>query len=220
MKIRVLIVEDQNIVRSSLRALLERSNINIEVIGEASTGEDAIKLAKDLVPDVVVMDVMLRRSEISGIKATREISALGHDIKIIALSVVEDLAYVKGMLNAGAKGYLFKGCTEMELVKAIHSVRDDGIYFSEEANRVVLEDYVDSQQNPEELQRSKLTEREVQILRFTALGENPNEIAERLKISRKTVDRHKSNMKSKLRIFSDASLTKFALKEGIIHLDE
>ncbi|MCK6622037.1 MAG: response regulator transcription factor [Calditrichaceae bacterium] len=219
MKIKVLLVEDHTIVRSSLRVLLERQP-GIEVIGEAATGEEAIELAGQLLPDIVIMDVVLRGAEISGIQATRKIIDLQKGIRVIALSVMEDLAYVKSMLSAGASGYLFKGCTEEDLMEALHDVMQGKVYFSEEAGRAVHEDYVHLMQTPVKPRAGELTSRELDIVRLIALGENPKEIANRLSISRKTVDAHKRNLMEKLSLRSDAELTRYALREGIIREDE
>lgn len=219
MKIKVLLVEDHTIIRSSLRVLLERQP-GIEVIGEAATGEEAIELAGQLLPDIVIMDVVLRGAEISGIQATRKIIDLQKGIRVIALSVMEDLAYVKSMLSAGASGYLFKGCTEEDLMEALHDVMQGKVYFSEEAGRAVHEDYVHLMQTPAKPRAGELTSRELDIVRLIALGENPKEIANRLSISRKTVDAHKRNLMEKLSLRSDAELTRYALREGIIREDE
>lgn len=219
MKIKVILVEDHTIIRSSLRALLERQP-DIEVIGEAATGEKAIDLAGQLLPDIVIMDVVLRGAEISGIQATRKISDMKKGIKVIALSVMEDLAYVKSMLAAGASGYLFKGCTEEDLMEALNNVMQGKVYFSEEAGRAVHEDYVHLMQTPAKLRAGELTPRELDIVRLIALGENPKEIANRLSISRKTVDAHKRSIMEKLGLKSDAELTRYALREGIIREDE
>lgn len=218
-KIKIILVEDHTIVRSSLRALLDRQP-NIEVIGEAATGEEAIELASQLPPDIVIMDVVLRGAEINGIKATRKIIDMKKGIRVIALSVIEELAYVKSMLSAGASGYLFKGCTEDDLMEALNNVMQGKIYFSEEAGRVVHEDYVNLIQSPAKSRDGELTSRELDIIRLVALGENPKEIADRLRISRKTVDAHKRKLMGKLNLWSDAELTKYALREGIIREDE
>lgn len=217
--IKLVLVEDHTIIRSSLRVLLERQP-EIEVIGEAANGRDAIELCRERQPDVVIMDVVLRGSEISGIQATRQIVDLQKNIRVIALSVMEELAYVKSMLSAGASGYLYKGCTEAELMEAIFRVLKGEVYFSEEAGRAIQADYVNIVQNPVKTGAGKLTDREYEILRWTVLGENPKEIASRLQIARKTVDTHKRRVMEKLDIWNDADLTKFALREGIIREDE
>jgi len=218
MKIKVLLVEDHTIISSGVHALLEHQ-ADIEVVGEAANGREAVDLATRLSPEVVIMDVVLRGSKISGLQATKQIADLNKGIKVIALSVMEDLAYVKSMLSAGASGYLFKGCSTEELLEAIHAVLQGEVYFSEGARRVVEQDYVNLVQNPLKSHK-ELTDRETEILRMTALGKNAKEIADDLEISRKTVDVHKRKIMEKLDLWSVAELTKYALREGIILEDE
>lgn len=219
MKIKVLLVEDHTIISSGLHAILE-PQADIEVVGKTVNGREAVELAARLSPAVVIMDVVLRGSEISGIEATRQIAELNKDVKVIALSVMEDLAYVKSMLAAGASGYLFKGCSTEELLEAIHAVLQGEVYFSEGARRVVEQDYVNLVQNPLKSHKGELTDREIEILKFVALGKNAKEIADRLDISRKTVDVHKRKIMEKQNLWSVAELTKYALREGIILEDE
>lgn len=213
MAIKVLVVDDHTIIRSSLRVLLEQQS-EVDVVGDSADGMTAIELARQLSPDVVLMDVMLRGSEVSGIEATQKITEVMPETKVIALSVVEEITYVKRILAAGATGYLFKGCTEEELVEAIHSVVKGQSYFSEGALQVVQEDYVTTAQSQGNY--SKLTVREMEILKLIASGLPTKGIAAELRISHKTVDAHKRNIMEKLEMWSVAELTRYALKEGII----
>lgn len=215
-QIKIVLVEDHNIIRSGLRVFLEQQP-DIVIAGEAANGQDAINLARELSPDVFLMDVVLRGSEISGIQATRKITEMKKGIKVIALSVMEEQAYVKGMLSAGASGYLFKGCNEIELMEAIYSVINDETYFSKGAERVIQDAYVDMIQNPAKDRHGDLTDREVEILRLTALGENSKEIGDKLSIHRKTVDTHKRRILEKLNLRNIAELTRYALRHRIIH---
>ncbi len=218
MKIRVLVVEDHTIIRSSLRALIERQQ-DIEVAGETGDGREAVDLARKLAPDIVLMDVSLRGSGLTGIQATQEITNLKTGAKVIALSVIEELSHVKRMLAAGASGYLFKGCTEAELIAAIHAATNGQTFFSEDATRVIQEDYVAIVQNPESAP-SNLSPRELEILKCLVAGHPAKYIAGELEISRKTVDAHKRKIMEKLNIWSIAELTRYALREGIILEDE
>ncbi len=211
-------VEDHNIIRASLQALIERRG-DLHVVGATSNGEEAVSLAERLKPDVVIMDVVLRGSNMTGMQATREITRSRTGCKVLALSVMEDLAYVKGMLAAGASGYLFKGCSEDELLEAIQAVLAGETYFSEEARHVIQEDYVNLVQKPPGDAPGELTDREREVLRLTALGQSSKSIAADLNISRKTVDAHRRKVMEKLDIWSVAELTKYALRERII-LDE
>jgi len=215
MLIKVVLVEDHTIIRASLRALLDRQP-DLEVVGEAGDGHKAVELVEQIKPDVVIMDVVLRESALCGMEATRKITHFEESPKVIALSVMEELAYVKQMLSAGASGYLFKGCTEKELMEAIHTVLSGRTYFSKDVERVIQEDYVNLVQQPPEKTSTELTDREMEILRLTAMGKAAKEIAGDLQISRKTVDAHKRKLMAKLEIWSIAELTRYALREGII----
>jgi len=218
MKIRILLVEDHTIVRTSLRALLERQQ-DIEVVGETGDGVEAVDLIEQLSPDIVLMDVALRGSKLNGMQATQKITDSTISTKVIALSLIEELSHVKQMLSAGASGYLFKGCSEDELLAAIHSVSGGKTYFSKKALRAIQEDYVTNAQNPADA-GSKLSPRELEILKRLVSGHPSKFIAGDLDISRKTVDAHKRRIMQKLNIRSIAELTRYALRERIIVDDE
>ncbi|NUM76396.1 response regulator transcription factor, partial [candidate division KSB1 bacterium] len=141
MKIKVLLVEDHHVIRAGFRALLE-SQSEVEVVGETDNGAEAIDLALKLQPHVVIMDIGLRGSEITGTQATRKITAAHKEIKVIALSVMEDGPHVKGMMSAGASGYLSKGCTADELHEAIQTVMEGKFYFSKGVNATIQEEFV------------------------------------------------------------------------------
>ncbi|MFQ5649851.1 MAG: response regulator [bacterium] len=219
MPLSVLLVEDHTLIRASLRALLEKQP-DINVVGEIGDGQKAVDLAEELSPDIVLMDIMLRGSQVSGMQATQKIMAANPETKVIALSVMEDLTYVKRMLSAGACGYLFKGCTEDELVEAVRTVVSGKSYFSEEMLQVIQEDYVTTVQSEDGSAQKKLTARELEILQRIASGDPSKSIASDLNISRKTVDAHKRNIMEKLNIWSIAELTQYAMREGIIGEDE
>jgi len=215
MSIKVLLVEDHTIIRASLKALLGLQP-DLELVGETGDGQEAVELAARTKPVIVIMDVVLRESPLSGMEATKKITQSQDGPKVIALSVMEDLAYVKKMLSCGASGYLFKGCTEKELMEAIHTVLSGKTYFSKDVERAIHEDYVSIVQQPVKKNRADLTEREIEILALTAMGGSAKGIAGELNISRKTVDAHKRKLMAKLGIWSIAELTKYALRNGII----
>lgn len=219
MKIKILLVEDQLVVRAGFRALIHE-HAGLEVVGETGNGAEAIEFAGKLQPHVILMDIELRDSAINGIHATRRITAFNKDIRVIALSTWDDAPYIRGMVAAGACGYLSKTCSPEELLDAVETVMAGGRYFSKDAGKILQEDYVNMVQNPLVSEPGELTARELHVLRFIALGENSKEIADRLKISPKTVDAHRRKVMNKLDLHSIADLTKYAIREKIIQADE
>ncbi len=218
MKIKILLVEDLHVTRSGYRALLEKQP-GLEVVGETDNAAEAVEKARQLLPDVVIMDIGLRGSEMTGTQATREIMALNQDIKVIALSVMEKTAYVKGMLRAGACAYLSKNCTEDELMEAIEAAMEGRRYFSKGVKEIIEEDYIDIITNPH-THKGDLSEREWEVLRLTALGLNSKGIGDELNISPKTADAHRRSVMKKLNFKSIADLIKYAIREKIIQESE
>ncbi len=219
MKIKILLVENHHVIRESFRALLE-SQSGLEVVGETDNGAEAIDLALKLQPHVIIMDIGLRGSEITGTQATRKVTALNKEIKVIALSVWEDGAHVKGMMAAGASGYLSKSCTAEELKAAIQTVMEGKPYFSEGINAIIQEEFVNIVRHSSSSNPNDLTDRELEVLRLIAQGENSKAIALSLKISPKTVDAHRRNLMDKLKLYTVADLTKYAIREKIIQESE
>ena len=219
MKTKILLVEDLHVTRSGFRALLEKQP-GLEVVGETDNGPEAVKLARESSPDVVIMDLGLRGAGMTGTQATRHITTFNKNIKVIALSVMEASAYVKGMLRAGASGYLSKNCTEEELLEAIEAVKQGERYFSKGVKQIIEEDYVDLVTHPQTTGKGELSGREQDILRLTALGLNAKEIGKELKIASKTVDFHKRSLMKKLNFTSIADLIKYAIREKIIQESE
>jgi two-component system response regulator NreC len=219
MKIKILLVEDLHVTRSGYRALLEKQP-GLEVAGETDNAADAVEKARLLSPDVVIMDIGLRGSEMTGTQATRQITALDKDIKVITLSIMEKSAYVKGMLRAGACAYLSKNCTEDELLEAIEAAMEGRRYFSKSVKEIIEEDYIDIITNPRASRKGELSEREWEVLRLTALGLNSKGIGDELDISPKTVDAHKRSLMKKLNFKSIADLIKYAIREKIIQESE
>lgn len=219
MSVRILLVDDHHVVRAGFREILEEQP-DFEVIGETDNGNDAKNLARELSPDVILMDIDLRGSELTGVQASRQILAHDDSINIIALSVYADAQHVKAMLAAGCKGYLSKACTDEEMVEAVTTVMTGENYFNEEILAVIQDAYVQQIQNPVVGNADDLTRRETEILRQVALGENSKSIGDKLDISSKTVDAHKRKIMEKLKLYSVADLTKYAIRKGIIHPDE
>ncbi len=219
MKIKILLVEDQRIMREGFRALLKNQS-ELEVIGETDNGAEAIDMALRLQPHVIVMDITLRGSEMTGTQATRKITSLHKEIKVIALSVWEDGASIKAMMAAGASGYLSKGCTADELREAIETVMQGKPYFSADINATVQEEFVNIARNSSPANPNDLSDRELEVLRLIALGENTKAIADSLNISPKTVDAHRRKIMEKLKLYNVVDLTKYAIREKIIQASE
>ncbi len=212
MNIKVLIADDHQIVRESLRALLEKEP-GITVVGEAGEGRTALRLARELVPDVIIMDVVM--AELNGIEATRQVVAEFPEIKVIALSMHNDRRFVLNMLKAGARGYLLKDCASQNLIKAIRLVIANKTYISHEIADLVVKDYLATTGPVEESSSALLTGREIEVLQLIVEGQTNSKIAEALKVSIKTVESHRHAIMLKLDIKSIAELTKFAIREGL-----
>ena len=216
MDIKILLADDHKITRDGLKALLE-SQKNMIVIGEAENGRQAVRLASDLVPDVIVMDINM--PELNGIEATRQIVAELPNTKIIALSMYSDKRYVVGMLKAGVSGYLLKNCAFDELVSAITAVVANQNYMSPKIADTVMKDYANILETNDSSPTALLTAREREVLQLIAEGMKTKDIATRIHVSVKTVETHRQQIMRKLNAKSVAELTKIALREGITSLD-
>ncbi len=214
MKIKVLIVDDHQLFREGIVNLLFSAE-SIEVIAQAEDGQDAIDKAKHYKPDVVLLDIAMPR--MNGIEATRKLKALIPKIKIISLSMHSEKEYVKGVLEAGADGYLLKNCTYRQLTDAIHSVYDGKKYLSEDITGIVIDGYLAP--SLEATDYEKLSDREKEIFLLFAEGKTTRQIGDLLFISVKTVNTHKQNILDKLELKSTTDLIKYALKNGLIHLE-
>lgn len=213
MTIKVLIADDHQLFREGLVNLIS-SAPDIEVIGEAKDGLEATKQAKKLNPDLILIDIGM--PVMNGIEATKTIKRDDPQIKIIAVSMHSDRQFVKGVLEAGADGYLLKNCTYRQLIDAIQSVVSGKKYLSDDITEMVIQGYLDPEEDPEH--KHDLSERELEVLKLYAEGKSTREISERLFISVKTVGTHKQHIFEKLGIKSNADMVKYAIKEGLIHL--
>jgi two-component system, NarL family, response regulator NreC len=211
MAIKVLIADDHQLFREGLVNLIT-SAPDIEVIGEAKDGLEATKKAKKLKPDLILIDIGM--PVMNGIEATRVIKKDDPQIKIIAVSMHSDRQFVKGILEAGADGYLLKNCTYRQLIDAIQSVVSGKKYLSDDITEMVIQGYLDPEDESES--KTDLSEREVEVLKLYAEGKSTREISERLFISVKTVGTHKQHIFEKLGIKSNADMIKYAIKEGLI----
>ena len=216
MRLRLLLADDHGMFREGLRALLEKQT-DIQVVGEAANGREAVRLARDLKPTVVVMDVSM--PDLGGVEATRRILKRSPKAKVIALSMHSDRRFVVEMLRAGAQGYLLKDCAYDELVRAIRTVAGGRAYLSPRIAGVVLEDCVRSTAPEAAAPAPALTAREREVLQLLAEGHGTKQIARRLHVSTKTIDTHRHNIMNRLDIHSVAELTKYAVREGLTTLE-
>lgn len=215
MSIEVLLIDDDTMLRENLRHGLEHES-DIRVVGTAGNCIEGVELVRKLQPEVVVMDIAFKRGEMDGIQATEEILKIDENIRVIALSIHGELVYAKQMVSLGASGYILKENTTADLIEAIRAVTNGQHYFSKEVKTAMLEDYLESFHRQEKPKPVKLSERELEILRLIVKEYNPKEIADRLNITPKTVATHRLNLQKKLGIFTEAGLTKYAIREAII----
>ena len=215
MNIKIMVVDEHKILREGLSSLINKQT-NMETIGEATDGREAIETVNKLSPDLVLMDVTM--PNLNGIEATRKIKSKNPDIEIIALSLHSDRRYVLGMLDAGASGYLLKECAFDELVRAINTVMSGKKYLSPEISDILVDEYVNKDAPDKAIIYSKLTSRERETLQQIAEGKSTKDIAKDLSISIKTVETHRQHIKKKLKATSIAELTKIAIREGLTSL--
>jgi len=213
---RVLLVDDHKILRQGLRTLLEQEN-GIQVVGEANNGRTSVKLADELAPDVVIMDVAM--PDLNGIDATRRITEAEPNTRVLALSMHSDGRYVKGMLQAGARGYILKDCAAEELTRAIRTVMAGQVYVSPGVTGTIVNDYLRQLSETKVGETAVLTHREREVLQLLAEGGSTAHIAAELCLSVKTIETHRKRIMDKLSLRSIAELTKYAIREGITALD-
>jgi two-component system, NarL family, response regulator NreC len=213
-KIRLLLVDDHEVVRTGLRMLLEHQP-DMEIVGEASTGAEALELAAQTKPDVIVMDITL--PDISGIEATRRIKQAQPGAAIVALTIHEDEQYFFEMLQAGASGYVPKRAAPDDLISSIRAAYNEEIYIYPSLAKALVSDFLSrSPAGPEQSSLDELTPREAEVLELLAGGLTNDEIAAQLVISPHTVARHRENLMRKLGLHSKSELVKYAIRKGII----
>lgn len=213
---RIMIADDHAIVRQGLKSLFE-SRGGIEVIGEAENGQAAVRLAEELSPDVIIMDVTM--PDLNGVEATRQIRTRNPNAKVIILSMHPDKHIVRESLKAGALGYVLKSYVFDELCRALDAAAADGHYLSPRITDVIVEDYVRDIPVQAASSHEELTGTERQILQSLAEGLTVKQTAKRLHVSPKTVDAKRRNIMHKLGVSSVASLVKYAIRAGLTSLD-
>jgi len=216
-KITVLLVDDHTVLRQGLRALL-LSETDIEIVGEAENGRQAVQLARKLMPEVVVMDIAM--PQLNGLEATRQITKEAPGAKVLILSSYSDDEYVRQLTSAGAVGYLVKQTAANELIKAIREAHKGNAYFTPAIAKRLLDHYRESffKGGKPINQKSAvhLTSREQEVLQLVAEGKGNKQMASDLCISIKTVEKHRQQAMNKLNIHDVAGLTRYAIAQGII----
>lgn len=217
MAIRVILADDHNILRAGLKSLLQTSH-DVEVVAEADNGRDTVTLAREFEPDIVVMDVAM--PDMNGVDATRKIAQLAPQVRVLALSSHNDGAFVKGMLEAGARGYLLKDAATTELLTALTAVNQGRIYVSPSVTDTLVGDYLQRVKGKIGPDAQVLSTREREVLQLVAEGKSSAQIASTLHLSDRTVETHRKRIMDKLGIRSIAELTKYAIREGITSLHD
>jgi DNA-binding NarL/FixJ family response regulator len=213
---RIMIVDDHALVSSGLRALLE-SRDGFEVVSEVGDGISAVERARELRPDLIVMDVAL--PHLSGIEAMRQILAEQPQARIIALTAHRDRHYMAEALKAGAAGYLLKEAAFEELLSAIATVMQGRTYLSSRIAGMVVDEYIRGKSDRNDPAPAVLTGRERQVLQLLSDGRSTNEAARNLGVSVKTIEAHRRQIMDKLNIRSQAALVKYAIREGLTTLE-
>jgi two-component system response regulator NreC len=213
-KIRVLIADDHTIVRSGVRLLLQ-AEPDIEVVGEALDGGEAVALAESLRPDLILMDIAMPGT--NGLEATRQIKARFPDMHVLVLTMHRSDEYFFEMLKAGASGYVLKGAETNELIGAIRAVARGEVFLYPTMAKQLLQDYLSRLKEPESSGQPALTPREKEILRLMAEGYSNKEIAERLVVSPSTVHSHRTNLMKKLNLSSRYELIQYARQRGLLN---
>lgn len=215
--IEVILVDDHVIVRDGLKAVIERKAKDIKVVGEASNGDELLKMARRSSPDVYVMDISM--PVLNGIETTRRVIKRFPKSRIIILSVHDEKNFVEKALKAGAKGYILKESATEEVIHAIREVHKDRFYLSPKVSKFIVKGFLGKRNHYEQHEEMVvLTEREREVLQLIAEGFSSKEIAGKLKLSLNTVHVHRNHLLQKLDVHKQADLIRYALKEGIASL--
>jgi len=218
MTINIIVVDDHAVVRAGIRMLIE-SDEELRIIGECENGQLAVEMVEELSPDVVLMDVTM--PVMDGVEATRMIKQFKNAPPILTLTIHEGTDYFFQMLQAGASGYVPKRAAPEDLLRAIHVVAEGNVFLEPQVAKELVDDYLARvQQGGEKESYDGLTNREREVLTLIAEDETNQGIANQLEISIKTVERHRENIMSKLNLHSRTALVKYAIRKGLISLNE
>jgi DNA-binding NarL/FixJ family response regulator len=215
-RIRILLADDHAVLRAGLRALLS-AEPDMEVVGEAGDGQETVRQAEALRPDVIVMDIAMPGG--GGLQATRAIRALGLPSKVLILTMHAEEQYLLPVIEAGGSGYVLKTGADSDLIEAIRVVSRDEVFLYPSAAKLLLSKYLERTEADEAAAYDGLTPREREVLRLTAEGYTAQEIAERLVISPKTVDTYRQRVMEKLNLHHRSELVKYALRKGLLQPD-
>lgn len=213
---RVLLADDHRILIDGLASLLERQR-DVEVVGLATDGIEAVALAALHKPDIVLLDISMPR--LNGVDAARQILREQPDTTILMLSMHADRTYIQESLRAGARGYILKESAAREVLAAVHTAEHGDLFFSESVRAQVLQDYVGIVRGTGDSSPSRLSQREREVLQLLAEGHSTKEMAATLNLSTKTIESHRKQVMDKLGMYSVAELTKYAIREGLTQLD-
>jgi DNA-binding NarL/FixJ family response regulator len=215
-KIKIVLVDDHRLFLDGIKSLLSEVDF-IDIIGEASSGNEALDLLTHIKPDIIMMDISMKG--LSGIEVSKEITMLYPDIKIMILSMHTNEEFVINAIKAGAKGYLSKDTSKEELLDAIQIIQEGGECYSKLISENFLKSYVKKYKAEQSLIENKiLTQREIEILKLAVHGLSNKEIADKLFISTKTVDSHKNNIMQKLKLKNTAEMVLYAVKNKLIEI--
>lgn len=209
--LQILLVEDHEIVRQGVKLLVD-SQDDMQVVGEASNGEIAVKRVAELLPDIVLMDVSM--PELNGLKATKRIKKLFPNIKVLTLTRHTDDGYIQQLIQAGANGYVLKQSAPNELINAIRAVSEGRAYLDPTLTEKVMGGYLSQSTARKNAAKVQITDRETEVIRLIAWGYSNKEIAEKIQLSVKTVEAHKANAMRKLGMSSRIDIVRFAILQG------
>lgn len=216
MTISVVLADDHTIVRDGLRALLE-ANPEIKVVGDASTGVEAVARASELKPDIIIMDISM--PGLNGIEASKRIIDSNPNVGVIILSMLGTADHVFHALQAGVRGYLLKESAGREVTQAVQAVFNGEMYFSRPISQTMIDDYMQARVEAQSEPLESLSARENEILCMVVEGKTSAEIGQSLHLSPKTIDSYRSRMMQKLGVSDFGELLKFAIKHGLISLE-
>lgn len=214
-KIRIILADDHHLFRDGIKALLTDEK-ELSVVGEVSNGLELLKLLEHQSTDIIISDISM--PQMSGIEACRLVNKKYPEIKFLVLSMHNDEEFIKGAIEAGAKGYLPKDICREELLEGILAINNGENYFSKNVSKTIMRNFVSKIKNGANKKSESLTKRETEILKYVSEGFINKEIADKLNISVRTVDAHKNNIMNKLKLKSSIDMVKYAIKNNLVKL--